>query len=178
MNIIKKRAIQFLKALFAKMDSADHDIVNNNLNDLEKTLFYQMDMPIQKHCVNVARTVITMAIDDHQLDQKLLIRASLLHDIGKMGNNLTLLDRILFVLIHKLSDRLAIRIAKQGRGNPLARLRNGFYVHCYHGEIGANLADKLGLDEKLRFLLNNHHDKTIAENSAELSILMKADEIN
>ncbi|MHB9095103.1 MAG: HDOD domain-containing protein [Eubacteriales bacterium] len=178
MTMFLKRPRQFFRALFSKMTQDDLAMVSKYLSKDEKQLFFNMDPAIQKHCVNVAFTVQNMLKDRPGTDHGLLMKAALLHDIGKPRGSLTLMDRVWYVLVRKASRRLAEKLARPGKGGFLARLRYAFYIHINHGEIGASIAQNSGLGEDLVFLLRHHHDQAMASRSVELALLLLADELN
>jgi putative nucleotidyltransferase with HDIG domain len=185
MNKVIRRTRQLWRALTAKMTAADHTLVSRYLNKTEKNLFFQMDVAVQKHCVNVAYTLEELlAIQANTPgvppgpDTTLLYKAALLHDIGKITGRFTVLDRIWFVLVRKVSRRLANRIAKKGCGGWLTRLRNAFYIHIHHGALGSDLARQNGFPDELIMLIRHHHDRGHPDDSSELKLLRQADELN
>ncbi len=178
MNKIFKRIRQFLRALFARMEPADHEIVDKYLSQTEKRLFYKMDPAVQKHCVNVAATVLDSIDTGPGLNRGLLVKAALLHDIGKSRGSFTIMDRVWYVLVKKISPRLAVKLAKTGDEKCRAKLGRAFYIHLHHEEIGASLAEKAGLSKELVYLLRNHHQQNPAIALPELAVLRQADELN
>lgn len=188
MNIIIKRTRQFWRALTAKMTPAGHELVSRRLNKTEQHLFYQMDVAIQRHCVNVANTLEELLacrakeegipVENLKIDRALLLKTALIHDIGKISGYFTVLDRVWYVLVRKASRRLAKRIAKKGAGSWPARLRNAFYIHVHHSELGAALARQNGLPEELVYLIRRHHEPEQQDDSLELRLLRQADELN
>lgn len=175
---LRKRTRQFFRALFAKMTSVDLVFVRKHLNDTEQCLFFDMNETVQKHCVNVALTVLDLLDDAIVNDYAVVLKAALLHDIGKTRGNFNVLDQVSYVLVRKFSRQLARKLAKRGRGTWLDRVQNAFYVQVHHAELGANIACKAGLGEDLIFLLRNHHSPDQANVSQELAILIQADEAN
>ncbi len=175
---IIRRCRQLFRALFAKMEPKDHAVVDRYLNEIEKLLFYRMQPAVQKHCVNVAETVSVIAGARPDLDHSLLMKAALLHDIGKSGLKISLTDRIWYVLVRKFSSGLAQKLARPGKSPLMSRLRNAFYIHLNHGKIGASMAQNAGLSEELVFFVRNHHNTNLISGSEELEILIRADELN
>jgi len=142
-----------------------------------------MDPAVQKHCVNVARTAMESADNRPGINTALLIKASLLHDLAKTAGTVSLPYRVLYVWIKKLSPGLAAIIAGPGNRGLLSGLRKSFYVHINHAELGASLAENAFLDKDIVTLIRNHHSITCGDSrpvqmSAELEILISADEIN
>jgi len=173
-----RRSRQFFRAIFSKMEPVDHAFVSQHLNEVEKQLFYNMDRAVQKHCVNVARTAMQMAESASEMNLPLLTKGALLHDIGKTRGSLTIIDRVIYVILHKISPRLVETMAQPRAGLLLARFRNSFHVHLTHGATGAVIARETGLNEDLIYLLKNHHNKKLANSSRELLTLFQADEVN
>lgn len=187
MNIFIKRSRQFWLALTAKMTPDGHELAVRSLNETEQNLFYQMDIAIQQHCVNVANTMEKIIADQAKTaapanqpgtDRELLLKAALLHDIGKISGQFTVLDRVWYVLVRKVSRRLAKKIAKRGKGVWPARMRNAFYVHVQHSKLGAELAAQNNLPKELVALIRHHHDSPLPTDSLELRLLRQADEMN
>lgn len=189
MGRIRKRCRQFTRALFSGMETEDHSFVDEFLDDNEKRLFYQTDPAIQKHCINVARTaLIGYQGSEYGIrpktqcgltsDIKLLVKTSLLHDVGKTRGSFRLLDRVFYVIFSKLSPRLTKLLAVKTDRGMFRGLKNAFYVHLNHEKIGAELLENNGISQDIVFLVANHHNRSIAGQSAILSLLIEADEIN
>lgn len=176
MGRIRKRCRQFMRALFSAMESEDHILVDKFLDENEKILFYRTDHAIQKHCVNVARTIILSS--GSVSDIQLLIKTSLLHDVGKTRGSFRLLDRVLYVIFKKLSPLLTKIIARKTDTGLFHRLRNAFYIHMHHEKIGAELLANNDISQDIVFLVANHHNKFLAGQSPLLSLLIEADELN
>lgn len=190
MGRIRKRYRQFIRALFSGMDAEDYSFVDEFLNETEKKLFYQTDPAIQKHCVNVARDALnscpggkfganSSAESKNMIsDTKLLIKTSLLHDVGKVRGSFTLLDRVIYVIFSRLAPGLTKTLANQTEKGPFRGLRYAFYVHLNHEKIGAEILAKNGVSKDIVFLVANHHNKPMSGQSELLSLLIESDELN
>lgn len=178
LNKVFKRSRQLFRALFSKMEPSDYRFVEEHLNVTEKRLFYNMEPSIQKHCVNVAYSILISMSDSEESNSPFLIKAALLHDIGKSRGSIRLFDRVCFVMSIKLSPRFTLWMAQPRKNSWLPRIGQAFYVHCYHGEIGASLAEKAGLSVEMIYLIKNHHDRNLALGSGDLAALLNADELN
>ena len=95
-----------------------------------------------------------------------LIRAGLLHDIGKIGGDVTLWQRVAIVLVQRLSPKLARALAERGKEDLVrgfarsswgARWRRAFYTQSVHAERGAAMAKMWGVEEEVLQLIRWHH---------------------
>lgn len=182
MGSMMKRSRQFFRALFCKFDSKDRAFIDQYLDLAEKSLFNNMDVPVQKHCVNVARTVQDIC-SGQDVNTGRIIKAALIHDIGKTRGSFKLTHRVLYVICCRLSPGLAKNIGRLKNGQQLKsgwfnRMQYAFYVHLNHERLGAELARKANLSQDIIFFIQNHHNLSMAAQSKELAVLYKADEMN
>ncbi|MDA8213340.1 MAG: HD domain-containing protein [Clostridia bacterium] len=173
-----RRIFQVMHALTAKMESSDHRLVTGNLDSREQSLFYAMDINSQKHSVKVALTCLQLAASYPLADRKLLVRAALLHDIGKQRGDLTTLDRIIFVITGKLFPRLSKALAKQGNGFSRQKLQHAFFVLEAHPVLGRQKAAAVGVEPQILELIARHHTPQVPGEPLELTILRNADDLN
>lgn len=182
MGSMMKRSRQFFRALFSKLDAGDRALIDQHLDPAKKSLFYNMEEPVQKHCVNVARTVQDIC-RGQDLNTGPLITAALIHDIGKTQGSFSLTHRVLYVICNRFSPTLTQKIgylkkSQQPESGWFNQLRYAFYVHLNHERLGAELAREAELSQDIIFLIQNHHNLSMAAQSRELAILYKADEMN
>lgn len=141
------RIKQFFLALTAKLDDQDRALIRRYLTDEEQKLFSQLRIYDQKHSINVARRIINIEDMDHD---EFLIRAGLLHDIGKSKYPLNPFEKGVIVILDKLS-----------RGK-IRRVRRLKIVKCYyeHAEIGYTLLRETGVYcDSFLTLIREHHSK-------------------
>ncbi|MDA8234795.1 MAG: HDIG domain-containing protein [Clostridia bacterium] len=173
-----KRIKQFYFGLTAEITKIDHDFLNVYLSPEERELFYNMDAATQFHSIRVAKTAQQLMTRYPAVDKNLLLRVALLHDIGKPAGHLTTILRSLIVLINHFSPNFAHKLARPGRGNRWNNLRHGLYIQYNHPSIGGELAKKAGVDSQVVTLIEDHHRLAKPEDSIELTILRKADNLN
>ncbi len=171
------RIKQFISATTGKITAEDKKYVNRYLNDAEQRLFYQMDIPTQRHALNVSYTCQKLAKDYPEIDADLLIKAALLHDCGKKAGEIKTIHRIIIVLSQALLPPIAAFLAKAGAKGKFRSLGKAFYIQKIHCRRGAAFAENIAVDEKILFLIRNHHQK-IKNPPAELILLQKADDLN
>ena len=106
----------------------------------------------QKHSIRVYRNMETSFNnefkDDKYLNQyrDVLLKASLLHDIGKSKAKTSVLDKCVLVLFNKITN-----------GN--LRKVNSKKVQCYynHPEYSYEILSPIIDDELLLYIIRNHH---------------------
>ncbi|HYH03231.1 MAG TPA: hypothetical protein VEC37_09030, partial [Bacillota bacterium] len=80
--------MKFLKRLLGlfkyRLSAEERILIDNYLDDAGKFLFFQMNRVDQYHALAVAKSVLVEAGYQRGLDLQLLVKAALLHDIGKV----------------------------------------------------------------------------------------------
>lgn len=161
------RIKQFYWSITAKIDSKDIELINKYLSKKEQDLFKKLSEYEQKHCVNVTRDIIKYC-DKNKIDSSNLIRAALLHDIGKIYNKLNPIEKSLVVMIDNVS---------KGKLKKFKRLQK-VDVYYNHAEKGYKLLKSFGsYEERFLYLIKNHHNDYIIGDK-ELDILKKCDSMN
>jgi putative nucleotidyltransferase with HDIG domain len=160
------RIKQFYWAINSKIDGKDLEFVKLNLNKNELDLFYMLSKQEQKHCIKVAYEV-EQVCKIRNLDPDMLKKAALLHDIGKGDVKLTIIDKSIMVLVHNIT-----------RGN-IKKFSNIRKIDVYynHGKIGRDMLKNYNYDEKLLYLIENHHNDNV-KGYLELDILKMCDSRN
>ncbi|MCR3758849.1 HD domain-containing protein [Clostridium felsineum] len=158
--MIVERINQFFKYVYSYVDDDDKLYIEKYLNSREKELFYKLSIHEQKHAVNVARDV------DKRCSEEDMIKAALLHDIGKIYIKLNLIDKSILVILDFIS---------KGKLKKFSKIKK-VYCHYNHSYIGYCMLKELENEEVL-FLVKNHHNNSIKDN-AKLDILKKYDDEN
>lgn len=148
------------------------------LNDKEQGLFYGMDEKVQKHCINVASTLMNTPVPLEKDEKNLLIKSAFLHDIGKIKGTFNLNDRVLYVLGMNLMPGLTCRLADNSNKRIMSRFRKAIYFNLHHPSLGAQMAKSLGLHPDLVFMIENHHNRKLLAENRMLRLLSEADELN
>lgn len=160
------RIKQFYWAVNCKINKRDLDFIHSNLNDDELKLFYKLSVQEQKHSIKVAYDVEKVC-KSNNLDSKLLMKAALLHDIGKAHKKLNIIDKSIMVL--------ADNVTKGG----IKRFSNIKKINVYynHGKIAKDILENSNYDPKLLYLIENHHNHSVV-GDIELDILRMCDNRN
>jgi putative nucleotidyltransferase with HDIG domain len=172
------RIKQFLAALTAGISDSDRRFVNGRLSAREQTLFWQMNLPDQYHAVKVAYTALAMAENKGDADKAILERSALLHDVGKVKDDVSTADKIITVLAHKFMPQWARQWGRPGRGSRLDNIRHAFYIYFHHAERSADMLERIGTDRRIVELVRKHHEAPAECDPPELAILRAADNMN
>jgi putative nucleotidyltransferase with HDIG domain len=174
-----RRIKQVLSALGAEVTPQDEAFAAAHLTRSERKLFGQMSLPDQRHCLNVAYTVTELADGLSDCNQTVLVKAALLHDVGRRRGDVSTSDKIMAVISRAVfGSGFAKKWGKQGRGGILQNLRHAAYVSANHPEIGAELLRLAGTEDRVVNLVRYHHHPAGAADSPELGLLRQADDLN
>lgn len=181
------RVGQFVRALAAYrgLNEWEQRWVREHLSPGEEALFWQMSAIDRKHAVRVSLRAAAMARSDPSLTEsgrRALIRAGLLHDIGKVHGEIGLLDRVAVVVLWRVAPGIAKRLVAWGREEHargakapwlLGGLCRAFYAQAVHAERGAAMAKQAGVEETVVDLIRLHHRPD--EGGRLLKLFAKAD---
>ncbi len=172
----------FLKRLGSwntKLTGQDIQIIDTYLDDSGKFLFYQMSRLDQHHALAVTRAIITELKDSASSeDYDTLIKAALLHDVGKVRGDFSFLSRILVGLVKRISPTIRGKLAFTNPNTYWEKIRYGFYVDLIHPLRGAHMAKIFGIEPAIVEMIRHHHDPPLKGQSSELALLQKADSKN
>ena len=179
-----QRIRQFCRAATASLDQADRNFISINLNEAQQQLFFAMNVFDQRHVLNTAYTAQHICDAEHiALDKSLLIRACLLHDIARTGEDICIWDKVANVLLAHFAPQKAKAIAraavslKDRHRNFLERRWYAVYIYYHHAQLGAAKLRSLGMDD-IAAVIEHHHDEEKHGDSPELRVLRRADSLN
>jgi len=176
--IMLNRFKQVVAALSATITAADHHYIRKNLKAEERSLFYGMNLPDQRHALNVAYTALVLARDRTGVDEELLVKSALLHDVGKVRGDVSTMDKILTVIAHKLASSWFRGWGKYGRGSKLANLRHAVHIYFHHPERSADMLAAIGTGQDIVGIVRRHHEAPEDGDPLELTILRQADNLH
>ncbi len=156
------RIKQFYWAITSTISLKDKDFLKKYLNENEINLFNKLAVYEQKHCIKTAQDIKKIYSTN-----EILIKAALLHDIGKVSKPLNLLEKSFVVVLGHLFK------------NKIRRYENIKIIDSYynHGENGYKILKGYGYDERFLYLVKNHHNNDIIGDN-ELNILKQYDNQN
>jgi len=172
------RIKQVVAAVTAKITDDDKAVVNRYLTTEEQKLFWAMNLPDQRHVLNVAQTALQLAEHQQKIDMNLLVKCALLHDVGKIKGDVSTIDKIITVIAYKLFSQRAKQWGCLGRGNKLDNLRHAFYIYDHHGERSAIFLKKIDSPEQMIEIVARHHKAPADDDPLELVILRKSDDLH
>jgi hypothetical protein len=165
---ISYRLWQVWVALSARpLTAKEWQEVDTLLPPAARTLFAAMAISDQRHCLNVQQVLRAHGCDDREL-----LQAALLHDIGKGGRRVPFWVRPVIVLLKRLAPQVLAWLAgpyhplyaPKGRSayavdvlSCVTGWRRPFYAAWYHAAIGADLAATAGLSPRVALLIRTHH---------------------
>lgn len=138
---------RFFGVLSARVDPAELAILERYLCPAERALFLSMRVADQRHSLDLCRRLV----NDGHVDPDLL-RAALLHDVGKAFGELPLPYRVTFALCRLLSPDFASWLAAPER----PAWCRPFYLAAHHAVIGARAAERAGSNARVVCLIGGH----------------------
>ena len=163
------RLRQGVHALLARWETVDERPLAV-LNDRERALFDRLPRADRLHALRVAQR-LRPAGETHPS----LLKAALLHDVGKAGQDIYLLHRVVRVLLRLAAPTWLDRIAADSQG-----WHRPFYALANHAALGALWIAESGSDS-LTVALVRYHDATacppaLADNADLWRALQQADD--
>jgi hypothetical protein len=155
------RVKQFFWGLVARLTESDISFVNNNLDEHELKLFFKLPKNEQLHSVKVAR-IVGDEIKARGINDRNIIKAALLHDIGKIESGLNIFSKSIMVLGDKYCPKLLSKFIR-------FKVVNAYYNHP---EIALTYLSES--DEAIKYYILNHHNYSICEDEV-LKIIQNAD---
>lgn len=174
--------VGILKRIFSgwipKMNKEEQKIIDDYLDDAGKFLFSQMSKVDQHHSLAVAQTILTEAAYLRGVKIKALIKAALLHDIGKVEGDFTFISRLVVGMIRRFNPTLRGKLAITHPHTGWDKVKYGCYVDLVHPARGAHMAKIFGIEPAVVELIRHHHDPPREGQSPELTWLQTADNKN
>lgn len=178
------RIKQFFHAITAKVSFADALYVREMLGMDETILFFAMSIEDQRHAIDVAHTVEHLydkmsEEKKEKIDGHILVKAALLHDVGRVKGDMKIHQKVLCVLLDKWDPQHARLLAKSNGDK--GSLAHAFLAYYRHPKIGAEKLEEIGADSRIVYLVRHHHSKKKDKENElykELTLLKKADGMN
>ena len=138
---------RFFTTLLARVDPVALPALDTVLSPAERRLFLTMKESDQYHSLDLYARLRRDGFNDPDL-----LRAALLHDVGKASGNLPIMYRVAYTFSAMVTPRFTRWL---GRPNPAA-WRRPFYLAAHHPEIGAAAAIRSGSSPRVAGLIAGH----------------------
>jgi len=160
------RVYQFYRAAFVPVSPQEYDVLGTHLTEEQSQLFRCMARCDQRHCLDVF-----YALRNANYRDGTVLRAALLHDVGKSAARLRIWHRVAAVLLDLFNPDWARRLAANGWA-----WARPFAVHVDHAELGARSAAEAGCSPEIVSLIRRHHK--LESGDSTLAALQWADRYN
>jgi putative nucleotidyltransferase with HDIG domain len=134
------------------------------LTPAELSLFRRYTVADRRHAYRVFRTLRRAG-----QEQTALLRAALLHDVGKTCYRLHLWERVAGALAELVSPA---RVKRWGQG-PVSGWRRAFVIRNQHAEWGAEMAESAGSTAMVVTLIRQHQEKEGMPSDPEVNELLQ-----
>jgi hypothetical protein len=173
-NGLTYRVWQFWQSFKPDLSQKDLDRIRLYLSPVEIVSFTKMPAPDQNHSIRVMNSVLDTGKNDEDL-----IKAALLHDIGKGLHRLSRWERVFAVMVGGFFPGLA---TTWGKGEPVG-FKRPLVIIQQHPDWGSELAAGAGCSEDLVWLIRNHENYNPPASTSQrklelLNILQTADNQN
>lgn len=98
------RVKQFIWALSAYWKDIDYNFINKHLDKDEEELFNMLSKCDKYHCFRVAKDAEDLVKDNGEINKDKLIKACLLHDIGKINKSPNPIEKGILVILDKVTS--------------------------------------------------------------------------
>ncbi|MHB1131697.1 MAG: HD domain-containing protein [Chloroflexota bacterium] len=161
------RVRQFTAALRGASHQTSALPLETLLTPAELRLLLDLPGAYRDHAERVYRRLREQGRSDEDL-----LKAALLHDVGKATARIRLPHRVLGVLLRNLALPLLLWLAREA---PATSWRYPFYVQRHHAGIGARLVAAAGASPRVVALVAKHHDPQTNKTDHALAFLRDAD---
>ena len=148
------RVRQFARALHATVEARELNELPEYLDAAQRDLFRRMSAGDQRHSLDLFHILRERGETDDAL-----LQAALLHDVGKSLAPIRLWQRVVFVLLGRVSSAWRDRFC----GDAKRDWRFAFHVLAHHTELGAELARAAACTDEVVALIRNHQRRATAQ---------------
>jgi hypothetical protein len=144
---IRYRVWQSWKNLTDSLSGRDHQLIRRILSPEEYRLFLRMAEADQAHSFRVYRSLVSSGAD-----HPALLKAALLHDVGKAGRSFPIWERTAAVLL----ERWVTEDPDPGGNLPSSGWKRALHLSRRHPAWGADLAREAGASPLAVRLIRYH----------------------
>jgi hypothetical protein len=152
------RLRQFWSALSAAPSAGELDKVRSLLTPPQMALFLRMHRSEQAHSIQVMGAVFHTSNGIQAESRQDLLRAALLHDVGKSRYPVRIWERVLIVLSKVFLPGMVKRWGESAAEGSGLGWRRAFVVSQQHPAWGAQMAAEAGASSLVSTLIRRHQD--------------------
>lgn len=160
-----RRVVQFWRHSSARVTAAERARAAGILGPQLAPLFGGLPVNEQRHALDVLATLEQMGEED-----RVLLQAALLHDMGKAAARFSIVDRSLAVFMEALSPAIFARLLDR-----LPGFRRRYEAYRQHAAVGAARLQELGATEVAAVIAEHHAPMPALERTQRLR---RADGLN
>jgi putative nucleotidyltransferase with HDIG domain len=155
------RLRQFWSAVYARPSAGELELASSLLTPAQMALFRQMHRSEQAHSIQVTRTVLQSSAGIPDVPRRDLLRAALLHDVGKCRFPVRIWERAIIVLSKAFLPDQASRWGEGVAEDGALGWRRAFVVAQQHAAWGAQMAEEAGASPLVAALIRRHQDQRL-----------------
>lgn len=141
------------------LSNEERDVVAGCLSPTALDLFLSMSPADQRHSLRVLQ-----GLQERGWTEPDVLRAALLHDVGKAAGRVPFWTRPVIVLLKRFSPSLLASLTTYPvLPQQLSRWRCALSYAWWHAEVGADLAAQVGLSERAVAYIRLHHQPDCPE---------------
>jgi hypothetical protein len=152
------RLRQFWRALYATPSAGELDKFSSLLTPAQMALFRQMHRSEQAHSIQVMQAVLQTSQEIPDEPRRDLLRAALLHDVGKSRCPVRIWERAVIVLSKAFLPGKVKRWDESATLGGASGWRRAFVVAQQHPAWGAQMAEEAGASPLAVALIRRHQD--------------------
>jgi hypothetical protein len=156
-----------VRALSPRFANPDDAWAQSILPESEYSVFARMDPRDREHAVRVTRKLLTL----HPNSSRVVQRAALLHDCGKLLRPYYLTERVWYGLLYGFQNRW---VTSHQRLELPKSAPSAAEVKAFHPQFGAQLILGAGGDPRVAEIVGKHHDPG---NDLEARLVHEVDEL-
>lgn len=138
---------RFFRTILARRKAGDDAFVDAYLGPAERELFCRQRLADRRHGIDLGERLRRDGLDDPDL-----IRAALLHDVGKSLGPLPVAGRVVYSACAAYAPSAARWLAEADS----ARWRRPFYLARHHARLGAEAVRQAGSNQNVVRLIAGH----------------------
>jgi len=174
----KKLSTALIPFTGKKLTNADVEFIREYLNKQEQIVFYRMQYFDQRHSLDVAYNIKDISKHRPKIYQQKMIKAALLHDVGKVYFKWNTWYRITTYLMFKFLKPIANFIAGRKISAKAFRFIRALHNKKHHAQLAEELLRDIKIETDVLELIKQHHSDDLENESLEVAVLKESDKRN